>query len=123
MYVRMKQKIGGFRNGEAWPDKGAVVEVPDHEGRDLILAGYAEDTAHGPVATIAEPVEDDEPPAPAGDDETPAAEDGDPGDAEPQGDHAVEDDEPPAPEVKELRTPAKRAPVKRAAKRAKPTDG
>jgi len=41
MQVRMIQHIGGFRNGEPWPEAGGLIDVPDHEGADLIGAGYA----------------------------------------------------------------------------------
>jgi hypothetical protein len=39
--VRMKQRIGGYRNGEPWPEPGASIDVPDHEADDLITQGYA----------------------------------------------------------------------------------
>ena len=43
MRVRMKTKIGGYRNEAEWPDVGGCLTVPDHEGRDLIAVGYAEE--------------------------------------------------------------------------------
>lgn len=42
MRVTMKTRIGGFRNGQEWPAPGDHIDVPDHEARDLIAAGYAE---------------------------------------------------------------------------------
>lgn len=42
MRVTMKTRIGGFRNGQEWPAPGGHLDVPDHEARDLIAAGYAE---------------------------------------------------------------------------------
>ncbi len=41
MRVQMKTKIGGYRNEAEWPAAGGFLTVPDHEGRDLIAAGYA----------------------------------------------------------------------------------
>lgn len=41
MRVRMKQGIGGYRNGEPWPPIGGTIDVPAHEANDLIVAGYA----------------------------------------------------------------------------------
>lgn len=99
MRVRMTTKIGGFRNGEEWPDKGAVIEVPDHEGRDLIAAGYAEEARHGPKT------------APGDDETAPTGDDGAPSD-DGSGETPTEADDAPKPKVKRTR---KRSP--------KPTDG
>jgi len=41
MQVLMLVHIGGTRDGREWPEAGGVIEVPDHEGADLIRAGYA----------------------------------------------------------------------------------
>lgn len=41
MRVRMTTKIGGYRNGEEWPDKGGTIDLPEHEARSLIAAKYA----------------------------------------------------------------------------------
>jgi hypothetical protein len=58
----MRTKIGGFRDGLEWPDRGGYLEVPDHEGEDLIRAGYAKE------AVDEAPLEDgDEDAAPNGD--------------------------------------------------------
>ena len=43
MRVQMNVKIGGYRNEAEWPEVGGVIEVPDHEGRDLIAVGYAKE--------------------------------------------------------------------------------
>jgi len=67
MRVIMLTKIGGFRNGEEWPDKGAVIDVPDHEARDLILARYARQEA--PDAPDATTVDEPDVPAAGGDDD------------------------------------------------------
>lgn len=52
MRVTMKTRIGGYRNGQEWPAPGGHIDVPDHEGRDLIAAGYAE-AAEVPTIDIA----------------------------------------------------------------------
>lgn len=41
MRVEMKTKIGGYRDGVEWPDKGGVIDVPAHEADGLIANGYA----------------------------------------------------------------------------------
>lgn len=43
MRVQMKQRIGGNRNGEAWPDVGETIDLPDHEAADMIAAGYCQE--------------------------------------------------------------------------------
>ncbi|AGP56183.1 hypothetical protein [Streptomyces rapamycinicus] len=52
MKVRMKAAISGTRDGEPWPARGGVVELPQDEAEHLIGAGLAEDAASG------EPVEE-----------------------------------------------------------------
>ena len=62
MKVKMIAQITGTRDGEDWPRRGAVVDLPDVEAADLITNGYAIDPAS---------VEDEETAdAPAGDVET-----------------------------------------------------
>jgi len=41
----MSISITGFRNGQPWPPAGTTVDLPDHEARDLIVAGYAKEAA------------------------------------------------------------------------------
>ena len=41
MRVQMNTKIGGYRDGVEWPQKGGVIDVPDHEAAGLIANGYA----------------------------------------------------------------------------------
>lgn len=53
MRVRMKVHISGFRNGVEWPDKGAVIEIRDIEGADLIAAGYAEEAPDASTEFVA----------------------------------------------------------------------
>lgn len=43
MRVQMTTHIGGYRDGEEWPNIGGVIDVPDHEAADLIAAGYAKE--------------------------------------------------------------------------------
>lgn len=60
MNVTMRIKIGGYRNGEEWPDAGGTIDVPDHEADSLIANGYATAT---PVVDA--PVDDVDPPTPS----------------------------------------------------------
>ena len=41
MLVRMKTRIGGYRNGESWPAPGGTIDLPAHEAHGLIANGYA----------------------------------------------------------------------------------
>ncbi|ARF75685.1 hypothetical protein B7C62_28085 [Kitasatospora albolonga] len=41
MRVRMKVTVSGTRDGEPWPEKGSVVDLPDGEAKQLIAAGIA----------------------------------------------------------------------------------
>lgn len=41
MKVRMKVDVSGSRNGQPWPSRGGVVDVPDDEGAHLCSAGMA----------------------------------------------------------------------------------
>lgn len=41
MLVRMKTRIGGYRDGEPWPAPGGTIDVPAHEAHSLISNGYA----------------------------------------------------------------------------------
>lgn len=43
MRVRMKTKIGGYRDGAEWPEPGEYIDVPAHEAADLIANGYAQE--------------------------------------------------------------------------------
>lgn len=100
MQVRMRKHITGTRNGVEWPPVGGVVEVPDHEAADLILAGHAEEAADAPTTT-----ED-------GDGEATDAADAS-GAKDSDGDTATEDGDgtealkPPAPRPRARKAPAK----------------
>ncbi len=54
MRVQMKTKIGGYRDGVEWPEKGGVIDVPAHEAQGLIANGYAEAFDHEPEITDAD---------------------------------------------------------------------
>lgn len=41
MKVRMTHTISGSRNGEPWPQRGTVVDLPDAEAMDYINADMA----------------------------------------------------------------------------------
>lgn len=74
MFVRMKINITGSRDGVPWPPPGGVLEVPDHEGDELVAQGYAE-VADGPDAEAA-PAEEGSSDAPGDGDDGPAEESG-----------------------------------------------
>ena len=43
MRVRMKVTISGTRNGEPWPERGEIKELPDGEAKYMISVGLAEE--------------------------------------------------------------------------------
>lgn len=65
MLIEMRTRIGGYRNGEPWPEVGGTIDVPDHEAADLISNGYAKESSR--EATDAGPTE---PPAADSDEES-----------------------------------------------------
>ncbi len=65
MRVCMRVQIGGFRNGVEWPPVGGVIDVPDHEGRDLVANGYARQVGDDGVVVEDVPVERESPMAEA----------------------------------------------------------
>lgn len=84
MLVRMKRHITGTRNGEEWPPRGGTLEVPDHEGADLITAGLAEEVTDASTSAkdrdrAATAKDGDRFPAPQGGDGEPSAPHGDDG--------------------------------------------
>ncbi|MFF1417470.1 hypothetical protein [Streptomyces sp. NPDC058280] len=62
MKVRMKVAMSGTRNGEDWPPKGELADLPTGEAQHLVAAGIAEEvTDEVPeVETAAAPPEDAE---------------------------------------------------------------
>jgi hypothetical protein len=53
MRVRMKVAISGTRDGESWPARGGVVDLPDEEARHMIAGGLAvEDDGAEEHATV-----------------------------------------------------------------------
>ncbi|MGW3427498.1 DUF7302 family protein [Streptomyces melanosporofaciens] len=55
MQVRMKATLSGTRDGEAWPERGGVVELPDEEAAHLCAAGLAEAVSDAPAEETATP--------------------------------------------------------------------
>lgn len=58
MLVRMRVDVSGTRDGEPWPQRGSVLELPDHEAAHYCQVGLAEPvTTFGEVqtATVPEP--------------------------------------------------------------------
>ncbi|MEV7394342.1 hypothetical protein [Streptomyces sp. NPDC091215] len=45
MKIRMKMTVSGLRNGQPWPPRGGVLDVPDAEGAALCAMGGAEPVA------------------------------------------------------------------------------
>lgn len=45
MRVRMKVDVSGSRDGQDWPPRGGVIEVPEQEGAELCRSGMAEPVA------------------------------------------------------------------------------
>lgn len=43
MRVRMKVTISGTRNGEPWPERGEIKDLPDGEAKYMISVGLAEE--------------------------------------------------------------------------------
>lgn len=46
MRIRMKVEMSGTRNGEPWPKRGEVAELPTAEAAHLVGAGIAEEVRH-----------------------------------------------------------------------------
>lgn len=53
MHVRMKTTISGLRDGEPWPARGEVTDLPDDEATHLISTGLAEPLAEAVEAAVA----------------------------------------------------------------------
>lgn len=50
MRVTMTQHVGGFRDGEPWPARGETIDLPDHEGANLVRSGLAVETEPEPTS-------------------------------------------------------------------------
>ena len=75
MRVEMLTQISGLRDGQEWPRPSETIEVPAHEGSDLILAGYAKEATDAPTpepAPVPVVEEDGDEPAPTSDGDVPA---------------------------------------------------
>ncbi len=56
MKVRMKVDVSGTRNGQEWPRRGQVMELPDDEAAQYCANGMAEPVADtGEVETATTP--------------------------------------------------------------------
>jgi hypothetical protein len=55
----MKVTISGTRDGEPWPEKGGVVDLPDGEAKQLVASGLATtgDEGDAPEETATAPGE------------------------------------------------------------------
>ena len=51
MLVKMNVTISGTRNGQAWPQRGETVELPDAEATELVAAGLAEEAKNAAPAS------------------------------------------------------------------------
>ncbi|GAA2351744.1 hypothetical protein [Streptomyces carpaticus] len=47
MRVRMKVRVSGTRNGQAWPAKGGTIDLPEAEAAALVAVGAAEPEPEG----------------------------------------------------------------------------
>ncbi|MBO0917534.1 hypothetical protein [Streptomyces laculatispora] len=45
MKVRMKVQMSGTRNGEEWPARGEVADLPTGEAQHLVASGIAEEAS------------------------------------------------------------------------------
>lgn len=43
MRIRMKQTISGTRNGQEWPARGEIADIPTGEAQHLVASGIAEE--------------------------------------------------------------------------------
>lgn len=60
MQIRMKVHLSGTRDGQEWPSRGSVIDLPDSEATDYINAGVADavTTFPAPVETATPPTAD-----------------------------------------------------------------
>lgn len=54
MRVRMRVEVSGTRNGEPWPAKGDIVELPKEEAANLLAIGLAVETDDEEPQEVAE---------------------------------------------------------------------
>ncbi|MEU6344480.1 hypothetical protein ABZ883_26430 [Streptomyces sp. NPDC046977] len=53
MQVRMKTTLSGTRDGQPWPARGELVDLPDEEAAHMVSVGLAE-TADGDEPVVEE---------------------------------------------------------------------
>lgn len=58
MKVRMGIAMSGSRNGQPWPTRGEVVDLPDSEGADLCASGVASPVTEDEAETAVPPTDD-----------------------------------------------------------------
>ncbi|GGY29727.1 hypothetical protein GCM10010363_07730 [Streptomyces omiyaensis] len=63
MRVLMKAALSGTHDGEPWPERGGLVDLPDDEARHLIRAGLAKESDDEPEQDSAPAPEDPQAPA------------------------------------------------------------
>lgn len=63
MKVELLVTLTGTRNGQEWPAKGSVVDLPDAEALDMLNAGLARPVAAEPETAAVAPTETPEPKA------------------------------------------------------------
>lgn len=69
MKIRMKVSISGTRDGEAWPEKGGVTDLPEGEAKHLVAIGLATEPTEDEPLDEVEAVDEENAKAPA-DEET-----------------------------------------------------
>lgn len=55
MQVRMRVEVAGTRNGQPWPKRGGVIELPDQEAAHYCKVGLAEPVPDDRVGTATPP--------------------------------------------------------------------
>jgi hypothetical protein len=60
MRVRMTVQVSGMRNGQEWPARGSVVDLPDTEAAELVRAGMAVPAGEPESETATPPTESTE---------------------------------------------------------------
>lgn len=69
MKVRLIVELSGARNGQPWPGRGEVVDLPADEAQELVVSRIAEPVAEEPqpeTATVADASEKRAPRKPKG---------------------------------------------------------
>lgn len=59
MKVRMKVDVSGTRNGQEWPRRGSIVDLPDAEAIQMCEAGMAVPVVDDDVETATLPADEE----------------------------------------------------------------